>query len=72
MSWIQAQEELAYDTQSEYIAVLRADHFDPYEFVVECEEHREAFDLRFESCTKCPVVEPEPFVSLFEGEEPPF
>ena len=72
MSWIQAQEERDSDTQSEYIAVLRAEHADPYEYVVECEEHREAFDLRFESCTKCPVVEPEPFVSLFEGDEPPF
>lgn len=72
MSWIQAQEERDYDTQSEYLAVLRAEAFDPYEFIVECEEHREAFDLRFDACPKCPVVEPEPFVSLFEGEEPPF
>lgn len=32
MSWIQMQEELEYDTQSEYLNVLRMEAFDPYEF----------------------------------------
>lgn len=32
MSWIQLQEELEYDTQSEYLNVLRMEAFDPYEF----------------------------------------
>ena len=31
MSWIQQQEELAYDTQTEYLAVLRQEHHDYFE-----------------------------------------
>lgn len=77
MSWIQAQEERDYDTQEEYRAVLRADHFDPYEFFTDCEEHGQAFDIRTGHCTACPVFEPKtPEEIMLEhwdaGDEPPF
>lgn len=59
MSWIQAQEELDYNRDdSEYLAVLRADHFDPYEFFTDCEEHGQSFDIRSGHCTDCPVFVP--------------
>ena len=41
MSQVQQQEELDYDTQLEFLAVLRAEAFDPYEQEQSyyCEEH---------------------------------
>lgn len=73
MSWIQEQEERDYDTQSEYINVLRQEAYDPYEFFVDCEEHGTSFDIR-EGCPEyhAPVeVEAIP-VTWNEEDEPPF
>lgn len=76
MSWIQAQEERDYDTQTEWLAVMRADHFDPYEFFVECEIHENvSYDIR-EGCPEFhEPVEPSPEASSFwmdPADEPPF
>lgn len=74
MSWIQAQEELDYDTQSEYLAVLRAEHDDPYQFVADCDEHGQSFDVRSGHCTECPVFVPKPIEEIWlqEWEDVPF
>lgn len=70
MSWIQAQEELAYDTQTEYLAVLRADHYDPEDHFWYCEAHGATL-ARTEDCPDCPAYVPAP-LPVWEGEEPPF
>jgi hypothetical protein len=75
---IQEREEQDYDTQSEYLAVLRQEHHDPYEFAMECEEHGEVFDVRHENCPKCPVFIPKTREDLIlegllpEDDDPPF
>lgn len=55
MSWIQAIEEEQYDTQTEYLNVLRAEAIDHFEVEFYCEEH----DLvHYDGCEFCPE-EPE-------------
>lgn len=75
MSWIQEQEERDYDTKTEYLAVLKADHHDPYEFFVECEIHENvSYDIR-EGCPEYhePVVRTEePTFWMDPADEPPF
>lgn len=70
MSWIQAQEEMDYDTESEYLAVLRADHYDPEDHFWYCEDHGATL-VRTEDCPDCPAYVPAP-LPVWEGEEPPF
>lgn len=70
MSWIQAQEELDYDTETEYLAVLRADHYDPEDHFWYCEAHGATL-ARTEDCPECPAYVPAP-LPVWEGEEPPF
>lgn len=72
MSWIQEQEERDYDTQSEYLNVLRQEAFDPYEFFTDCETHGTSFDIR-EGCPEYhEPVEPEPLPDYDPADEPPF
>ena len=57
MSYIQYLEEQQYDTQTEYIAVLRAEAFDPYEHETYCEEHDFlSFDGHCDYCPERPTA----------------
>jgi nitrite reductase/ring-hydroxylating ferredoxin subunit len=58
MSYAQWLEEQQYDTQTEYLNVLRQEHEDPYQFIMDCEEHGQSFDVRSGHCTECPVFVP--------------
>jgi hypothetical protein len=73
MSWIQAQEELDYNRDdSEYLAVLRADHYDPEDHFWFCEEH-ELTLARTADCPECPAWVPSEAPVLYDpADEPPF
>lgn len=73
MSWIQQLEEEQYDTQTEWLDVMRAESFDPYanERAYYCEEHDyEDYD---NACPHCPEEQEEPELpNYFPEYDPPF
>lgn len=75
MSYIQYLEELQYDTETEYLNVLRQEAFDPYENeqAYYCEEHD--YEDYENACPQCPTFTPaeefEPALHISEW-EPPF
>jgi hypothetical protein len=76
MSWIQEQEERDYDTQTEYLTIMRQEADDPAMFEVHCEEHDVVFRSDKEVCPECPPFVPGPidfsWLGVLPEDEPPF